>query len=48
MYTLEMNEGERDKIEMIHDVLSNVYGGTYPMFEIMAKVNRTSYCWSWM
>lgn len=47
MYTMDLNDDDSDKLKTIHDVLEKVYGGTYPMYSIMTKVNGQIwvYCW---
>lgn len=38
MYTLELYDDDFYKMELIHNVLSYVYGGDYPIYEILLKV----------
>lgn len=38
MYTMELSDDGFDKMELMHTVLSNVYNGSYPIWEIMTKV----------
>lgn len=40
MYTMDLDDDDNYKMDLIHSVLSQVYGGSYPIYDIISTVKK--------